>query len=181
MRQTTVAEPSVVQATGMFELRKSFTFEASHVLTEHDGKCARLHGHSYGLTIELRGRRLHRDGPKTNMLADFTDISQVVKAVLESHLDHHHLNDSLKTDSPTAEFIARWVYKTLVGALPLLSAVEVRETASSCAIYRPPRRRPNVLANGHIVASDLDDDDDDPDADDDYAGDPKSDDTNNDL
>jgi 6-pyruvoyltetrahydropterin/6-carboxytetrahydropterin synthase len=123
-----------------FELRKSFAFEASHVLTGHDGKCARLHGHSYVLTLVLRGPRLHPAGARRNMLADFCDISAAAKGVVASHLDHHHLNDTLKTDSPTAEFIARWVYRALAPALgPRLAEVELRETATAAVVYRPSR------------------------------------------
>lgn len=125
----------------MFELRKSFTFEASHQLHHHDGKCSRLHGHSYTLTVELRGTRLHKDGPQKNMLTDFHHISVAVKSIIKTHLDHHHLNDSLETDSPTAEYIAQWVYRKLLPSLPLLTAVEIRETASASATYRPQRRR----------------------------------------
>lgn len=123
----------------MFELRKSFTFEASHVLTKHDGKCSRLHGHSYTLRVVLRGDTLHPDGPKRNMLTDFGDISKAVKGLISSHLDHRHLNDSLSTDSPTAEYIARWVYYQLAPIFPHLAQIEIGETSSSVAIYRPSR------------------------------------------
>jgi 6-pyruvoyltetrahydropterin/6-carboxytetrahydropterin synthase len=123
-----------------FELRKSFNFEASHVLSGHNGKCARLHGHSYVLTLVLRGARLQSHGPQRNMLADFCDISAAAKGVIASHLDHHHLNDTLKTDSPTAEFIARWAYRALAPALgPRLVEVELRETATAVVTYRPSR------------------------------------------
>lgn len=123
-----------------FELRKSFAFEASHVLTGHNGKCARLHGHSYILTLVLRGARLQRSGPQRNMLADFCDISAAAKKVIASHLDHHHLNDTLQTDSPTAEFIARWAYRALAPTLgPRLVEVELRETATAVVVYRPSR------------------------------------------
>lgn len=123
-----------------FELRKSFAFEASHVLTGHNGKCARLHGHSYILTLVLRGARLQRRGPQSNMLADFCDISAAAKKVIASHLDHHHLNDTLQTESPTAEFIARWIYRALAPALgPRLVEVELRETATAVVLYRPSR------------------------------------------
>jgi len=134
--------------TAMFELRKTFAFEASHQLKHHDGKCARLHGHSYTMTIEVSGDRLQSDGPQKNMLLDFKKMSFIVKNIIITYLDHHHLNDTLKTDSPTAEFIARWLYWKLAPALPLLTAVEIRETASASATYRPSRRRSQVTENG---------------------------------
>lgn len=123
----------------MFELRKRFTFEASHKLHFHDGKCARMHGHSYVLTLVLRGDSLHTNGPRTNMLVDFADISKAAKTMISTYLDHHHLNDTLDTESPTAEYIAKWIYHHLEPALPLLAEVELQETASASVIYRPLR------------------------------------------
>lgn len=136
-----------------FELRKSFAFEASHVLTGHDGKCARLHGHSYVLTLVLRGARLQTSGPQRNMLADFCDISAAAKKVIASHLDHHHLNDTLKSDSPTAEYIARWAYRALAPALgPRLVEVELRETATAVVVYRPSRTTFRCFADAWTAA-----------------------------
>lgn len=132
----------------MFELRKSFTFEAAHQLVHHDGKCANLHGHSYGLTVELRANSLHRTGPKRNMVTDFSDISRVVKKLIRSHLDHHHLNTTLGTDSPTAEYIAQWVYHRLKPDLPYLAAVQINETANSSVTYRPAPTRTAFASNG---------------------------------
>lgn len=138
-----------------FELRKSFAFEASHVLTGHNGKCARLHGHSYVLTLVLRGARLQRSGPQRNMLADFCDISAVAKKVLASHLDHHHLNDTLQTDSPTAEFIARWIFRALAPSLgPRLVEVELRETATAVVLYRPSRTTARRMAEAWTATRD---------------------------
>jgi 6-pyruvoyltetrahydropterin/6-carboxytetrahydropterin synthase len=137
----------------MFELRKSFHFEASHVLAHHGGKCARLHGHSYVLTLVLRGSSLQHGGPQTNMLADFCDITAAAKPLLASHLDHHHLNDTLKTQSPTAEFIARWIYDALSSELPALYAVELRETASAVVTYRPSRKRKAALVTSFHAPS----------------------------
>lgn len=121
----------------MFILTKSYTFEASHQLKYHDGKCANLHGHSYTLVVEICSEKLHESGPQTNMVMDFGVISKVVKRLVASHLDHHHLNDTLNTDSPTAEFIAQWTFNYLKPSLPALTAVTIKETATSSATYRP--------------------------------------------
>lgn len=120
----------------MFVITKSFTFEASHQLKHHDGKCANLHGHSYTLLVELSSAGLHDSGPQTNMVADFGLISKAVKKLISSHLDHHHLNNSLHTNSPTAEFIANWCFDHLSPLLPSLSAVTIKETANATATFR---------------------------------------------
>lgn len=129
----------------MFTLRKSFRFEASHQLHGHDGKCARLHGHSWVLTVEVRGRVLASGGPKDGMLADYGDLKALVQPLVDGALDHYHLNDSLGTPNPTSERVARWVYCALLDRLPAqvdrpwrLSAVEVEETCTSACRYEEP-------------------------------------------
>ena len=139
----------------MFTLEKRFTFEASHCLHHHDSKCNRLHGHSYALVVEVTAEQLVLDGPKRGMVMDFDDITTYVRPLLVDYLDHHHLNDTLGTDSPTAEFIAYWAYKCLQAHLPHLSAVTVEETPTTRATYRP-RPGARVLSNegedGHAAA-----------------------------
>jgi 6-pyruvoyltetrahydropterin/6-carboxytetrahydropterin synthase len=119
----------------MYELEKHFSFEAGHVLKYHDGKCCHPHGHSYKLIIKLRGNELQNDGPHRNMLLDFGHISLVVKPMIEKYLDHKSINDTLKTDSPTAEFMAKWVYDYLEPHFPQLYSVTIQETATSKATY----------------------------------------------
>lgn len=117
----------------MYALEKSVTFEASHTLTHHDGKCSRLHGHSYMLTLVVESPRLASSGPTVNMVTDFGTLSAAARALVAADLDHRHLNDSLGTDSPTAEYIAGWVYGRLVGTIPGLAEVRLRETATAMA------------------------------------------------
>src|SRR5262245_24784995 len=80
------------------ELMKEFTFEASHRLPRHKGKCARLHGHSWKFRIYCEGKI----DPHTHMVVDFYDMGQVGKKIVEL-LDHKHLgvNDFLDASDPT--------------------------------------------------------------------------------
>lgn len=119
----------------MFELEKTFHFEAGHVLTHHDGKCRVPHGHSYVLTIHVRSPTLISTGPKKNMVVDFQDINALVRPMILQSLDHKWLNDTLATDSPTVEFIAKWVYDYLEPLLPGLYAISMYETVSSKVTY----------------------------------------------
>lgn len=116
-------------------LQKEFRFEASHQLPNHDGKCARLHGHSWVGRIEVSGNRLHTDGPKAGMLLDFGDISAALKPLLDAFLDHHHLNETTGLHNPTSEAIARWIYERLEAVLPV-TAVHIEETCTSRCAYR---------------------------------------------
>lgn len=120
----------------MFELEKTFHFEAGHVLPHHDGKCRMPHGHSYVMTIHIKSDQLLTSGPKKNMVIDFSDVSSIVKPMIETYLDHKWLNDTLESDSPTVEFIAKWAFEHLEPKLPNLYAVSIYETVTSRIIYK---------------------------------------------
>jgi 6-pyruvoyltetrahydropterin/6-carboxytetrahydropterin synthase len=126
----------------LFTLTKKFTFEAAHDLPRHDGKCRRLHGHSWVMVVAVAGDRLRETGPKSGMLMDYGDMSLVVKPLVEAKLDHHYLNDTTSLDNPTSEELARWIYEQLKPLLPLLLWVEIQETCTSSCRYQPlPARR----------------------------------------
>jgi 6-pyruvoyltetrahydropterin/6-carboxytetrahydropterin synthase len=114
-------------------IRKSFTFEAAHVLPHHPGKCARLHGHSYRLDVALEGP-LHESGPAAGMVEDFEVISRVVKAAVIGRLDHRSLNDVI--ENPTAERIVVWIWHRLTGELPLLAELTLWETRKACVVIK---------------------------------------------
>lgn len=120
----------------MFEIEKTYKFEAGHLLDHHDGKCRHPHGHSYLLKITIRAADLIAIGPETNMVMDFFSISKVVKPMIDKYFDHNWLNDSLATDSPSAEFIAKWIYDYLDPQLKGLYAITICETDSASATYR---------------------------------------------
>jgi 6-pyruvoyl tetrahydropterin synthase/QueD family protein len=67
-------------------IRKTFRFEASHLLPKHPGKCSRLHGHSFVLHVETEGRV----NKETGFVMDYADMSAAVKPLIE-RLDHRHL------------------------------------------------------------------------------------------
>jgi 6-pyruvoyltetrahydropterin/6-carboxytetrahydropterin synthase len=115
------------------QIRKSFTFEAAHVLPHHPGKCARLHGHSYRLDVALEGS-LQASGPATGMVEDFEVVSRVVKAAVINELDHRSLNELL--DNPTAENILVWIWSRLAQELPQLDELTLWETPRACAVMK---------------------------------------------
>lgn len=119
----------------MYELEKIFFFEAGHQLKYHDGKCKHPHGHSYVLTVRLRGEKLVEQGPKQNMLIDFGDISAVIKPMIDTYFDHRWVNETLKTESATAEVIAQWIYDYLKPHFPQLYSVTIQETNTSKVTY----------------------------------------------
>jgi 6-pyruvoyltetrahydropterin/6-carboxytetrahydropterin synthase len=129
----------------VFRLTKRMTFEASHQLPDHDGKCAALHGHSWTLEICFEGPSLQARGPRRGMLADFSQMGRWLDG-LHQMLDHKHLNDLLP--NPTSENLAVFVAEhlaTYVGVKALeeegvtLHCVSVLETCRCRCDYYPGR------------------------------------------
>lgn len=117
---------------------KEVRFEAAHRLPYHDGKCQRLHGHSWIGRVYVAANQLIAEGPKQGMLMDYGDIKAYVKPIVDRYLDHYYLNESTGLENPTSEEIARWLYHKLEEAgLPGLYAIEIKETCTSGTIYCP--------------------------------------------
>lgn len=124
----------------MLTLRKKFKFEASHQLVGHDGKCARLHGHSWVLWVEVVGSGVHEEGPKRGMLIDYGDVKKAVMPLWDRLLDHHHLNETFNTDAPTSEHVAIALWELLQPCFAddprcRLNAIEIEETCTSACRY----------------------------------------------
>lgn len=130
-------------ATG-WTLSKTIRFEAAHHLPSHDGKCARVHGHSWEAIIEVWGPTLHEHGPKVGMLIDYGDMSAALEPVVDGFLDHHDLNLTTGLDNPTSEELARWLFDMMEPKLPGLEAVTIRETCTSECRYASDRSVPDL-------------------------------------
>src|SRR5215510_4201512 len=115
------------------ELRKTFQFEAAHLLPHlpKSHKCRRLHGHSFRVEVAVAGEC----DPKLGWLMDYADISTAFKPILDV-LDHHYLNEIAGLENATSENVARWIWNCLKPSLPLLTEIVVAETCQSRCIYR---------------------------------------------
>lgn len=111
---------------------KEFTFEAAHRLPNvpEGHKCARLHGHSFRVRLELEGE----PDPHTGWILDFADLKAIFKPTLEM-LDHHYLNEIPGLENPTSEVIARWIYERVKPDIPELARVVLHETCTAGAVY----------------------------------------------
>jgi 6-pyruvoyltetrahydropterin/6-carboxytetrahydropterin synthase len=97
----------------------SATFAAAHRLPEHEGKCSRLHGHTYGLEVTVEGTP-QTAGPAAGMVMDFADLRAKVNELVVERLDHQLLNDVFDV-VPTAEAVAGWAFERLMEAgLPVV-------------------------------------------------------------
>lgn len=115
------------------ELRKTFQFEAAHLLPElpKSHKCRRLHGHSFVVEVVIEGEC----DPKLGWLMDYADISAAFNPILE-RLDHYYLNEIPGLENPTSENLAAWIWKRLHAKLPSLKEIVVAETCVSRCVYR---------------------------------------------
>jgi len=107
-----------------FEQRYTFHFEAAHELGSNvdstDHPYAHVHGHSFQVTLFLRGEEL---GPK-GWLTDFARVRKSGEAVRD-RLDHRFLNHIEGLEVPTLEHVARYIFVAVKAEQPLLAAVEV--------------------------------------------------------
>ena len=114
------------------EIFKEFRIEAAHRLPNvpPGHKCARLHGHSFRVTVYVAG-------PLDPHLAWVCDFGEVLAAFAPLHeeLDHGYLNDIPGLENPTSEIVARWIWQRLKPTLPTLSKVLIAETCTSGCVY----------------------------------------------
>jgi 6-pyruvoyltetrahydropterin/6-carboxytetrahydropterin synthase len=132
----------------MHTIVKRLTFCYGHRLMDYGGKCKHPHGHNGVLEIELAGESLDSRG----MLVDFGEVKAQLVRFVDEQLDHRMLlrqDDPLiqplselgespfvMPENPTAENIAKLVYREAKSrSLPIV-AVRLWETSDAFAEYR---------------------------------------------
>ena len=134
---TTTKAPKRPVRHGIFRLTVTDEFSSSHCLRHYNGPCEALHGHNFVVEAVFEGERLT---PDTEMLMDFKELKEFVKAIL-SKLDHVHLNNLpyFQNHNPTAENLARFIYWELArlveGQPAKVAEVSVFEKSTSKATY----------------------------------------------
>ena len=115
------------------ELRKTFQFEAAHLLPHlpKSHKCRRLHGHSFKVEITVNGPL----DPRLGWVMDYAEITSLFKPIWEK-LDHRYLNEIAGLENPTSENLSIWIWNKLKPVLPLLTEVAVAETCTAQCVYR---------------------------------------------
>lgn len=143
----------------MFTLQCSASFDAAHFLKDHPGACRNLHGHRWRVEAEIAGDRLQIAGAARDMLVDFADFKQTLKA-LAAEFDHKMIYEagSLKPATlaalhdegfalvqvpfrPTAERLAQLIFARLADAGFVPLKVQVWETPNNCASYSEQEAR----------------------------------------
>lgn len=138
----------------MTKVTKTVKFDAAHVLTNHQGLCKNLHGHTYRVDVTVEGDE------STDMVIDFKELKNLANEVICSLFDHafiyntesegereiaavvekHGMRAVAIPFRSTAENLAKHFYGLLaprLSASSRLATVKVWETADSCAEYCP--------------------------------------------
>ncbi|EKD28171.1 MAG: 6-pyruvoyl tetrahydrobiopterin synthase [uncultured bacterium] len=116
----------------IMELKKEFSFEASHYLPNagKKHKCSSLHGHGFKVIFSVKGKV----DKKYGWVMDFGQISLLVKPLIDK-LDHSNLNEIKGLENPTSENIAIWFWEKLKKDIPLLHSIEVKESDKSSCVF----------------------------------------------
>ena len=116
----------------MFEVKVETHFSSAHHLLNYKGKCENVHGHNWKVEVTACGENLD----KSNILIDFKMLKKITNDLVE-YLDHKDLNElpEFSSESPSSEFIARFIYRKLKEQIKEISRVDVWETPTSRASY----------------------------------------------
>ncbi len=68
----------------MISITRRFTFESAHAISEHEGKCRFVHGHSYTLEVCVTSSELNELG----MVMDFKELKGIVTEIFVDPMDH---------------------------------------------------------------------------------------------
>lgn len=120
----------------MYEQSYQFAFEAAHDLAENvkgegDHPYARVHGHSFIVTVTLRAAALAPEG----WIMDYAALRAICERVRD-RLDHRLLNTIAGLERPTLENTAAWIFKAFEAETPSLWRIEVaRPTLNERVAY----------------------------------------------
>ena len=109
-------------------ITKEFSFEMAHALYGHDGLCRNIHGHSYHLSVTVKGKPVHDNSEKKNgMLLDFGDLKTIVRQSIIDEFDHALV---LNAGSPHKK-----EYKKLAGFSEKIVLFPTQPTCENMVVY----------------------------------------------
>lgn len=142
--------------SSIIRITKEFTFETGHALHGYDGLCKNVHGHSYKLSVTVKGQPINDpSNVKNGMVIDFSDLKKIVReeivypfdhaTVLNTTTPHKDLADEMEIRGhkilrvnyqPTSEMMVIDFAEKIKKHLPKnisLVALKLRETETSFA------------------------------------------------
>ena len=136
----------------MITVTKTIRFDAAHILTNHQGLCKNLHGHTYRVEVGVA----QPPDDTADMVIDFKDLKRVGEEEIVSRFDHAFIYDSTSPGESeiaavvekhgmrtaalpfrsTAENLARHFGELLIEKGLPVAQVDMYETPNNCAIWR---------------------------------------------
>jgi 6-pyruvoyltetrahydropterin/6-carboxytetrahydropterin synthase len=119
----------------MWELTKSFRFEAAHALsgTTYGAASEQIHGHSFRAEVTIRGK----PDPATGMVLDLGILDRRIAEVSKA-LDHKLLNTIEALGPPTLENLSRFIWERVQHAGRVIKVSVHRDSCNeSCSYYGP--------------------------------------------
>lgn len=113
-----------------WELRVRDRFSAAHFLKEYQGKCEKVHGHTFQVEVVVKVTELDATG----IGVDFARI----KGALAAALPDHTLLNEVFPFNPSAENLARHFFEVLAEDFPVI-ALTVWESEDASATYAQDR------------------------------------------
>ena len=107
-------------------LRVKDKFQAAHYLENYNGKCEKIHGHTFIVEVAVRADRLDQAG----IGIDFTEIKKTLEEILP---DHSLLNERYDFN-PSAENLSRRFFEELKKKYPV-QEVTVWESQDASATF----------------------------------------------
>jgi 6-pyruvoyltetrahydropterin/6-carboxytetrahydropterin synthase len=116
----------------MWELTKSFRFEAAHAIagTTLGGASEEVHGHSFRAEIAISGE----PDPRTGMIVDLGEFERSI-ADVQQMLDHKLLNRIESLGAPTLENLARFIWERVQHAGRVKRVTVYRDSREEACSY----------------------------------------------
>ena len=120
----------------MWELTKSFRFEAAHALsfTTLGEASQEIHGHSFRAEVTIRGE----PDPVTGMVMDLGLLDRSLDE-LRKTLDHKFLNKIEAIGIPTLENLSRFIWDRVADKAPVVRVGVFRDSCNESCVYFGPK------------------------------------------
>lgn len=89
------------------KITKEITFDSAHMLSDYQGKCNNLHGHTYKLQVVLEGEI----SKKTHMLMDFNALKDVLNETVMKNFDHAIIFSGADVREESENELLKWAIK----------------------------------------------------------------------
>ena len=126
-------------------ISKDIKFDCAHMLSNYEGKCANLHGHTYHGTVILEGDI----SPETGMLLDYNTIKDVVDV-----FDHAIIFSTTGERNPAETELYNWACRYKMRKVELVHGKSTAETLARdivdmfiCFIFINSVIKPNDFIN----------------------------------